>query len=134
MMTEEKARLRSQPKERFAGNSHLFDLNDALTQLRAEAHPAAHGGHRQITLFHRAPVTQALFAFAPHGELADHSASGLVTIHALEGSLTVKAAEAVYELATGMIAVINPQVRHSVCAGEAGAAMLLTVCVEKKTV
>lgn len=130
-MTDEKARLRPRPEGRFAGESHVFDLGLAVRQLRAEAQPAQHG-HRQITIFHRAPVTQALFAFEPGGELADHAAGGLVTIHALEGRLTVKAAEETYQLETGMMAVLSPHVRHSVRAGEAGAAMLLTVCLEKK--
>jgi quercetin dioxygenase-like cupin family protein len=36
-----------------------------------------------MTIFHRAPVTQVIFAFEPGGELADHAAHGLVTIHVL---------------------------------------------------
>ena len=46
-------RLRKAPVDRFAGNSHDFDLGALLSQLRAEGHPTRNG-HRQITVFHRA--------------------------------------------------------------------------------
>ena len=66
---------RQRPSERFAGSCHAFDLGELLHTLRAEEHAATHG-HRQITIFHRAPVTQLLFAFEPGGELAEHTARG----------------------------------------------------------
>jgi hypothetical protein len=67
-------RLRSHPSARFAGESHAFNLGEVLGALRAEAHPAERG-HRQMTIFHHAPVTQVIFAFEPGGELADHAAN-----------------------------------------------------------
>jgi quercetin dioxygenase-like cupin family protein len=127
-MNEKEERLRPHPDGRFAGQSHVFDLGHALAELRAESHTAQHG-HRQVTLFHRKPVTKALFAFDPGGELAEHSANGLVTIHVLEGCLKVRAADEAYELKAGMIVVLSPNVRHSVHAEEASA-MLLTVHME----
>lgn len=123
-------RLRPAPVERFAGEIHVFDLNRALGQLRAEAH-AAESGHRQMTIFHRAPVAKVLFAFEPDGELAEHTANGLVTIHALEGHLTVQVAEQTHELEAGMIVILSPNVRHSVRTSEASA-MLLTVHMENE--
>jgi quercetin dioxygenase-like cupin family protein len=123
-------RLRSAPTERFAGDIHSFDLNEALKKLRAEAH-ASQNGHRQMTIFHRAPVAKVLFAFESGGELPDHSANGLVTIHALEGHLTVQAEEQTYELQSGMMVILNPNVRHSVRAKQVSA-MLLTVHMENK--
>ena len=130
-MTEKSVHERPRPEARFAGESHVFDLPAALRQLRAEAQTAAQHGHRQITIFHRGALTHALFAFQPGGELADHAARGVVTIHAIEGHLTVRAGEDTYELTGGMMVVLAPNVRHSVCAGESsGAAMLLTVCRE----
>ena len=124
-------RLRSHPSGRFAGESHAFNLGEVLRALRAEAHPAERG-HRQMTIFHRAPVTQVIFAFEPGGELADHAAHGLVTIHALEGRLAVQADERDHELRAGYILVLNPDVRHHVRALEASA-MLLTVHLERET-
>src|SRR5687767_3222010 len=88
-MSEQETRLRPHPAERFAGECHVFDLNRALDELRAEAH-AAKSGHRQVTIFHRAPVTKVLFAFEPGGQIAEHAAHGLVTIHAIEGRFTVQ--------------------------------------------
>ncbi|MEO6908754.1 MAG: cupin domain-containing protein [Abditibacteriaceae bacterium] len=123
-------RLREAPIERFAGQSHFFDLNRALSELRAEAFPAENG-HRQKTIFHRVPVAKVLFAFDAGGALLKHSAHGLVTIHALEGRLIVQADEHDYELTAGQILILNPDVLHNVRASEASA-MLLTVHMENE--
>ncbi len=77
-------RLRPRPVERFAGESHVFDLGAALRDLRAEV-PPTQRGHRQITIFKHMAVTQVLFSFESGSELKDHVAHGLVTIHILEG-------------------------------------------------
>jgi len=122
-------RLRTPPLERFAGSTHLFSLADALAQLRAESHPAR-DGHRQITLFHRAPVTQVLFAFDAGGRIEQHAASGLVTIHVLEGRVSVEAEGVDHDLVDGDVLVLDPDVPHDVRAPE-GAAMLLTVHLAK---
>ena len=124
-------RLRSHPSGRFAGESHAFNLGEVLGTLRAEAHPAERG-HRQMTIFQRPPVTQVIFAFDPGGELADHAAHGLVTMHVLEGRLAVQADGRDHELRTGSLLVLNPDVRHHVRALEASA-MLLTVHLERDT-
>ena len=105
-----------------------FDLGEVLRDLRAEARPTEHG-HRQITIFQRPPVTQVIFAFEPSGELTDHTAHGLVTIHVLEGQLVVQADGRDHELRAGYILVLHPEVRHNVRALEASA-MLLTVHLE----
>lgn len=118
-------RLRTAPAERFAGQSHRFDLADALKKLRAEAHPVR-DGHRQVTIFQRAPVTQILFAFDAGGGMPRHSARGLVTIHVLDGQLMVQADGQDHELNAGQILVLNPDVDHDVHATEA-TTMLLTV-------
>jgi quercetin dioxygenase-like cupin family protein len=124
------ARRRSHPSGRFAGESHVFHLGEVVAALRAEAHPAERG-HRQMTIFQRAPVTQVVFTFEPGGELADHAAHGLVTIHVLEGRLAVQADARDHELHAGSLLVLNPDVRHHVRALEASA-MLLTVHLERE--
>ena len=126
----QQARLRSHPSGRFAGDSHAFHLAEVVAALRAEAH-SAERGHRQMTIFQRAPVTQVVFAFEPGGELADHAAHGLVTIHVLEGRLAVQAGARDHELRAGSLLVLNPDVRHHVRALEASA-MLLTVHLERE--
>jgi quercetin dioxygenase-like cupin family protein len=118
-------RLRRPPAERFAGAVHVYSLRDALAKLRAEDHPAR-DGHRQITLLHRPPVTQVLFSFTAGGHIDQHSAGGLVTIHAIEGRLRVAAGGADHELEAGRMIVLDPDVPHDVRAVEASA-MLLTV-------
>lgn len=123
--SEPQDRLRVAPVERFAGDSHLFDLKDSLATLRSEAHESQ-DGHRQITLFHRAPVAHVLFAFESGGKLDKHSANGLVTIHVLEGHLTVHADGEENSLKAGHVLFLNPKVPHDVRAIEASA-MLLTV-------
>jgi len=124
-------RLRAHPSGRFTGESHAFNLGEVLWKLRAEAHPAERG-HRQMTIFQRPSVIQVMFAFDPGGELADHAAHGLVTMHVLEGRLSVHADERDHELRAGSILVLNPDVRHHVRALEASA-MLLTVHLERDT-
>jgi len=123
-------RLRQAPVGRFAGQSHIFDLGAMLSDLRAEDHPTQNG-HRQMTIFHRLPVAKVLFAFEPGGELANHSAHGLVTIHVLEGRLMVQADGHDHELSVGQVLILNPDVLHDVRASEASA-MLLTVNMENE--
>lgn len=125
---QQRERLRAAPLERFAGASHVFDLGAVLSELRAEAH-SGQNGHRQMTIFSRRPVTQVLFDFESGGELANHSAHGLVMIHVLEGRLMVQADGQDHELSTGHVLILNPEVRHDVRAPEASA-MLLTVHME----
>ena len=117
-------RLRPHPEVRFAGDTHVFDLNAALQKLRAEAHDGQ-SGHRQMTLSHRAPVAQILFAFEPQGELADHAAAGLVTIQVLEGQITAQAEGQDHELGANMLIILAPHVRHSVRATEKSALLLM---------
>lgn len=124
-------RLRTPPSERFSGSRHLFSLADALEQLRAEDHPPR-DGHRQVTIFHRAPVTQVLFAFESGGKLEEHSAPGLVTIHTLEGRLAVSAEGESHELGAGDVLILDPDVPHDVRATERSA-MLLTVHLQKSS-
>lgn len=134
-MTEDHAndpheRLRSRPDERFAGDSHVFDLAAAVRELRAEA-PPTQRGHRQITMLKHRAVTQVLFAFEAGSELKDHVAHGLVTIHVLEGRLTVQADGQDHELSAGYVLILNPDVAHNVRAAETSA-MLLTVHLDGK--
>lgn len=74
-----------------------------------------------------------LFAFEAGGKLADHKANGLVTIHALDGALTVEAesetGRQTHELGAQGVLVLSPGVLHSVLAREASR-MLLTVHLE----
>jgi len=127
--TPDGERLRQAPTERFAGTERAFSLRTALEELRNEDHPAR-DGHRQIALFHRAPVTQILFSFESGGHLERHTAHGLVTIHVLEGRLAVEAEGTEHDLVAGEVLVLDPDVPHDVRASETSA-MLLTVHLER---
>lgn len=122
----EAARLREHPVARGIGDSQTLDIAAALEQLRAEEHPAVHG-HRQVTLFHRPPLTLVLFAFDADGLLPDHTAQGLVSIQVIDGAIAVQAAGADHILEAGQILLLDPAVAHSVRVGQPSA-MLLTVC------
>jgi quercetin dioxygenase-like cupin family protein len=121
-------RLREAPAERFAAPEHLFDLNALGEQLRGEPR-GARDGHRQMTIYRHGAVTMVLFDFEAGGQLHDHKANGLVTIHALQGALSVRTPQETYELASGVLVVLKPGIPHSVQAREA-ARMLLTVHLE----
>ena len=118
-------RLRQHPADRAIGTSQVLDLAAALEQLWNEPHAAIHG-HRQVTVFQQSLVTMVLFAFDVDGTLPNHVAPGIVTIHVLEGSLTVQAEDTDHVLQFDQILVLNPGIPHSVRASEASA-MLLTV-------
>ena len=122
-------RLRPPPSERFEGPSHMFDLDEVARELRAEDHPSRRG-HRQMTLFQRDHITHVVFVFDEDGHLSEHSAPGLVTIHAHSGHIRVKASGTTHELGAGNVLVLAPGVPHSVEATEQSV-MLLTVHVER---
>jgi quercetin dioxygenase-like cupin family protein len=119
------SRLRDHPVARGIGDSQTLDIAAALEQLRAEGHPAVHG-HRQVTLFHRPPLTLVLFAFDADGLLPDHVAQRMVSIQVIDGSLTVQADGTDHRLEAQQILLLNPGVAHSVRAG-VPSAILLTV-------
>jgi quercetin dioxygenase-like cupin family protein len=126
--SEPQDRLRTPPVERFAGDTHLFDLHAELAALRSEPHNSQ-DGHRQITILHQAPVAHVLFSFKPGGKLDEHSTNGLVAIHVLEGQLMVHADGRDNSLTAGHVLYLKPNVPHDVRAVEESA-MLLTIHME----
>lgn len=128
MEQDKETRHRPRPAERFAAPEHLLDLHKIAEQLRKEPLPARHG-HRQMTIYQHDLMTVVLFVFATGGQLNDHQANGVVTIHLLEGEVQVKTAAHTYELSAASMVALAPEVRHSVLAKQPSA-MLLTVCLE----
>lgn len=120
-------RRRTPPAERFAVPEIAIDTTEIAETLRREdAGIASRGGHHQMTVFRRGPVTMLVFAFDAGGALAEHTANGLVTIHALGGALTVHTPDRDYALRPGMMVVLAPGIPHRVNASEPSE-MLLTV-------
>ena len=124
-MSSSKDRLRPPPSERFAGPEHRIDLQSTLEALRREPHDGS-DKHRQITVFHKGPLRLVLFAFEPGGGLPSHRAPGSVVIHTLQGRIQVKTLNESYELATGQVLMLDPEVVHDVTAAEQSD-MLLTI-------
>ena len=138
-VTPAATRLRESPVSRFDGPQHFFDLLDLSAHLLNEAHVGANG-HRQMTLLRHDATTIMLVAFEAGGEMADHKANGLVTIHVLDGALRVEAqGEAAdsgeaqlqtHDLQAQQVLVLAPGVVHSVSAHQPSR-MLLTVHMER---
>lgn len=126
-MSDSKDRLRPPPAERLAGPEHRIDLASALDALRREPHERT-GSHKQITVFHKGPLRIVLFAFDSGGGLPSHRAPGSVVIHTLRGRIRVKTFNESYELATGQLLLLDPEVIHDVTAQEQSD-MLLTVAM-----
>lgn len=122
-----KHRLRPSPSERFAGPEHRIELDSALDALRKEPHEGK-DGHRQITVFRKGPLRLVLFAFEAGGTLPAHRAPGLVVIHVLRGTVSVRTPSETHDLTAGRILVLDPEVVHDVKAHEQ-ADMLLTISV-----
>lgn len=128
-MSSSKDRLRPPPSERFAGPEHRIDFETVLEGLRREPHDGT-DNHRQITVFHKGSLRMVLFAFEPGGGLPSHRAPGFVVIHTLRGRIHVKTLNESYELATGQVLMLDPEVVHDVTAAEQSD-MLLTISISQ---
>ncbi len=104
---------RRPPSARFAGAEHLFGLGRMAEVLRDETNPVR-DGHRQMTIFHKGPLTIVFFDFEAGGALADHSADAQVMIMALSGLLVVSTPSDSHHLAAPSLLVLDPGVRHDV--------------------
>jgi quercetin dioxygenase-like cupin family protein len=121
-------RLRKHPSERFDPVHQLIDLGAAAAELAAEA-AAAPGRHRQKTLIRFGRTTVALFHFTAGSTMPEHLTKGSVTIHVLEGRMTVRTPDQSYDLGAGQMLVLAPGVKHDLHA-QVESRMLLTVHLE----
>lgn len=102
-----------------------MDLGTVLEALRREPQDNKEK-HRQITVFHKGSLRLVLFAFEAGSGLPAHRAPGFIVIHTLRGRIHVKTLNDSYELATGQILMLDPEVVHDVTAAEQSD-MLLTI-------
>jgi quercetin dioxygenase-like cupin family protein len=79
-----------------------------------------------VTLWRGHGTSVVLFDFEAGGQLPGHHADGVVTIHALSGSLEVTTPSGPQPLAAGELLLLTPEVRHDVHALQPSR-MLLTV-------
>jgi len=118
-------RERRAPIERFAGSEHLFNLAASAATLQAEEQ-VPRRGHRQVTLVHQDGISVILFDVEPGGRLSNHSADGLVIIHAIAGMLEVVTSTASHTVPAGSLLTLAAGVVHDVQARHPSQ-MLLTV-------
>ena len=105
------------------GAEHVFNLRGIAAALRDESTPVR-DGHRQITIYHEAPVTLVVFDFEAGARLTDHQADAHVTILTLSGLFEVSTSEQTHQLPEGSLLVLEPAVRHDVYAPEGGQMLL----------
>lgn len=117
-------RTREPPAERFAAGELAFDLRAEIESLKAEGPPSS-AGHRQKTLYKHGDATIALFLFERGGGLPQHEAAGAVTIHVIDGWLTVTTGPGrAYDLRAGHLLALAPDIPHAVTAREQSAMVL----------
>lgn len=125
MSSSEPDRLRTPPRERFTGDTKIFDLDRVFDELANEEQEPI-DGHHQITLFKSGASTVIAFLFADDGYLPEHQADGIVTIQVLQGRLDITTRDDHYAVGTDGLLVLRPGIAHEVHAREPSR-MLLTV-------
>ncbi len=118
-------RLRPHPDQRLAAPVQFIDCTSVATSLRNEPH-ASVAGHRQTAVVRHGPVTMLVMAFEAGGQMKEHKADGVVTIHVLSGQLQVSVDAATHVLGVGQLLTLAPGVLHSLSANTP-VDMLLTV-------
>jgi quercetin dioxygenase-like cupin family protein len=109
---------------RLAADLLAFDLGAEMHTVREEL--AA--GHTRIarTLVKEGPLRLTLVGMAAGGALRSHRTNSPVTIHVLEGQITLDVDGATRAMAAGELAALEAGVPHAVGA-PGGAFILLTV-------
>ena len=109
----------------LAGEPMTFRLAEQLTRIDS-------GGGRAITLVKDGPLRVTLVKVGPNRGIAAHHAPGPVTIHAIEGVVTVTVGAEEHTLLAGDVLALGRGVEHAVASAEGGA-FLLTVVREDAT-
>ncbi len=112
---------------RLAADLLTFDLGAEMRTVRAELA----GGHTRIarTLVKEGSLRLTLVGLAAGGALRSHRTDSPVTIHVLDGAITLDVEGAVREMKAGELAALGLGVAHGV--GSAGGAfILLTVAAD----
>lgn len=108
----------------LAGEALFVDLARERETVQREL--ASASGRIARTLVKQGALRATLVALKPGGELQEHTASGPITIHVLEGDMDVAAQGANHALSEGHLLSLDGGVPHSVSSSE-GAMFLLTL-------
>lgn len=101
------------------------NLGTEVARLR-ESDPWRGSGRHATTLIKDAGLRVVLIALRSGARLEEHHAPGRITIHALDGALTVRAAGQAVELGPGELLTLGPAIPHDVEA-RLDSAVLLTI-------
>ena len=113
---------------RLAADLLSFDLEAEMRTVRAELA----GGHARIarTLVKEGPLRLTLVGLAAGGVLRSHRTDSPVTIHVLDGEITLDVDGAARAMRAGALAALEAGVPHG-AASAGGAMILLTVAASR---
>ncbi len=106
------------------GDVLVHHLTQDITMLDQDT--LARSGRTGRTLVKDGPLRLTMLSLAPDGALPEHSTTGPVSVHILQGSAIFVAMGIEYTLATNDILVLAPGVRHSARSAQ-GCTFLLTI-------
>lgn len=113
------------PLQRSLSASALrFSLTDEMELVRKELQGAPERIGR--TLLKDGPLRVTLIGVKPGGGLRDHRADGPITVHVLEGAITMQTSGTSWPLAQGELMMLEAGVEHAVTS-TGGGIFLLTV-------
>ena len=113
-----------------AGTETCLDTAAAVAALRRAK--TAGSSVRQRPLYRRGPIHMDVLVFEPNAHTdEDQVAHGLVSLHLLDGAMTVTTRDQVHHLTAGAVLALAPCVPFRLAAGDADSALLLTVHQER---
>jgi quercetin dioxygenase-like cupin family protein len=111
-------------RHRVSGTTLVFSLEKEIQTVREEL--ASVSARIARTLVKDGPLRVTLVGVRPGGGLSEHTSAGPITIHVLEGSITLTAQENTWALTAGSLLALDAAVPHAVHS-ESGGMFLLTV-------
>ena len=109
----------------LAADVLVFHLADERTHASDPA-ILARSGRNARTLLKDGALRVTLITLAAGGAIAEHHATGPITVHVLDGALRFGAAGTEYSLDSGDLLSLGAGIHHSV-ASDTGATFLLTI-------
>ena len=103
-----------------------MDLNKFIAQVRAES-TWADSDHNAITIYKNESVRIVLIGMHDQAVLKTHTASGVITVHVLEGSVDFITEEQTVSLDKGQMVALQEKILHSVKAKEESFFLLTVV-------
>jgi quercetin dioxygenase-like cupin family protein len=111
----------------LTGDVLTFKLDDEIRHLRASlATSQARSARTLVKEGPQGPLSMTLVGLKPGGSMREHDARGPVTLHVLEGDVTLETGGKSFALSAGAVAALGPGIRHAVSSADGGI-FLLTV-------